>query len=180
MFTCDSEGKYTYKGLEDDPSLPADASKIIKTSTVDSKVHADGLPLHESSVHEVEAPKGYVLSSTSIDIIVPDFMSSSSTVDGFKIYLCQRDQKDSKLPIPSPEPTDPPSKSDDIDGTDVNEDALVTNTSSANVNKDITADKLPKTGGLMGSLLAMMLGIFMIGSGIYLIKPSKKQRNNRD
>ena len=36
--------------------------------------------------------------------------------------------------------------------------------------------KLPKTGGLVGSLFAVSLGAAMVGIGIYLTKPSKKKR----
>ena len=199
VFTLDSEGKYIYAGLDGSAGLPSDSTKVIKTSTADSIVHVSGLPLHEYLIREVTAPKGYQVSSKAIAVEKSDFLYDSSVVGGFKFYLCKKSQEDSKTPAPTPKPvpipTPPPtnnsepdkvqtasqtSMSGNTDRNNVKVENSVTNTNSASANKAVLADTLPKTGGLTESLLAMMLGIFMIGFGIYLIKPSKRQGDNRD
>lgn len=173
MFICDSDGTYTYKGLEGDSGLPAEASKIIKTSSADSIVHADGLPLREYSVHEVEAPKGYALSTTSIDIIVPDFVAETTIIGGFKQYLCSRRQMNVKLKA-KPGSAGPAAPGDSPENSS---NSVVSAADIALGKEEIKAlKKLPKTGGLVGSLFAVSLGAAMVGIGIYLTKPSKKKR----
>lgn len=177
MFTLDSEGKYTYQGLAGTVGLPDTATKVIKTSTLDSIVHANGLPLHEYSIREVKAPKGYKLDSKSIDVAMPDFLSDPSKTGGGKFYLCKKNQKDSKSK--KHKSGSVLSAEQDIYGNIVGGENIIINTNSVSENMGITAKKLPKTGGLFGSLVAMIFGIFMIGFGIYLIKPSKKRKKNR-
>lgn len=117
MFTLDSEGYYTYEGLEGTSGLSENATKVIETSTQDSIVHACGLPLNEYSIYEVNAPEGYQLNSVPINVAMSDFVLVSSMIDGSKEYLCEKTQVDSLLPeppttptpIPTPTPTPKPS-----------------------------------------------------------------------
>ena len=187
MFTLDSEGQYTYEGLDGEAGLPSDATDVIATSTVDSIVHASGLPLNEYRIHEVNAPDGYQLSASSLRVATTDFLYDSSATSDYKFYLCKKNQIDKKISNSShsPEPgldlpIDPKSASGDIDGNGTNAETFKANASRLSESKDTTVKKLPKTGGLTGSLIAMILGFFMIGYGIYLTKPTKKKRNNRN
>lgn len=170
MFTLDSEGQYSYEGVEGSAGIPSTATSIIKTSTIDSIVHADGLPLHDYSISEVAAPEGYQLDSSSIDVMMSEFLFTSSTPGGFKVYSAKKSQQDKKTPPPSSGSSDSSATTDDIFGTLAKK--------VLNKNKDITNGKLPKTGGLTGSLAALFVALLMIGYGIYLIKPSKKRKNN--
>ncbi|MBQ0028733.1 MAG: hypothetical protein KBS96_09050 [Lachnospiraceae bacterium] len=183
VFTLDSEGKYTYEGLDGEEGLPLGVTKVINTSTLDSIVHAGGLPLDEYRIREVDAPEGYKLSSRAIEVATSDFLYDSSKLGGSKFYLCKKSQKDKKLSGPDSEPSlaiDPTTSSGDIDGNGTNAEAFKANADRLSESKDTTGKKLPKTGGLTGSLVAMILGFFMIGYGIYLTKPTKKKRNNRN
>ncbi len=198
MFTMNSEGKYTYQGVDGTAGLPDGVTKVVTTSTSDSIVHASGLPLHAYSVREVNAPEGYQISPSSIDVEIMDFLSDSTTVDGVKHYLCKKSQIDIKIqeqlpninpdlspdhnsstdtdsdstPRLSPKPKTSPKPAPIMDDTDDDTDASESG--------DVNGKRLPKTGGLVGSLVATIMGIIMIGFGIYLIKPSKKRRNNKD
>lgn len=184
VFTLDSEGKYIYEGLAGTAGLPSDVTSVLKTSTLDSIVHASGLPLNEYRIREVNAPEGYQLNSGAIEVVLSDYLSDSTSLDHAKFYLCKKLQKDSLLP--NTEPTPNPSQ----DSTKGNSSTAESNrgidgkvkpniTNQKGENHGIMAEKLPKTGGLVGSLVAMILGAFMVGLGIYLMKPSKKQRNNK-
>ena len=102
MFTLNSEGNYTYAGLDGASGLPEGSTKVIKTSAVDSIVHAKELPLKEYSIKEVNAPEGYQLSPISIDVAMSDYQTDSTTNDQCKRYLCKKVQKDSRIPVPGP------------------------------------------------------------------------------
>lgn len=171
MFTLDSEGKYTYQGLDGTAGLPEGVTKVIKTSTLDSIVHAKELPLHEYSIREVAAPEGYQLGTSSINVVTTDYLFDSSISGGYKTYLCKKSQQNSL-----------------IQGSDGDPDADPSPSSQPDTSLTIVpipmpgngAEKLPQTGGLTGSLVGVILGIIMIAYGRYLIKTSKKRRNNKD
>lgn len=178
MFTMDSEGIYTYQGVDGDAGLPAGVTKVVTTSALDSIVHAKGLPLHAYSVREVNAPEGYQLSSSPIDVAILDFLADSTIIGGVKNYLCKKSQKDSRLSNSKTGSGAGFSPDLQVSQTSLSGelDSFNTNTNGMNEDKDIFARKLPKTGGLIGSLIAITLGAFMIGFGVYLLKPSKKRR----
>ena len=219
MFTLDSEGTYIYKGIEGTIGLPDDATKVITTSTIDSIVHATRLPLHAYSIREVEAPEGYQLSYSSIDVAILDFLASSTTKEGVKYYTSKKSQKDNRIPGPGPSPSPTPSPIPDQDtnssseigpflipieglglsteispdltksqtavlgnivGNNIKVENFIIDPNNVSGDTNINVKKLPKTGGLTGSLAAMILGIFMISFGIYLIKPTERKRNYRD
>lgn len=194
MFVLDSEGKYIYKGLEGAAGLPDGATKTIKTSSVDSIVHITGLPLKEYTIREVGAPEGYQLNHSPIYILPQDFLSDSTMdVAGVvKLYRCKKSQKDSRISAPG---SGSGSGSSDSSNKNTNSDSDLSTSQSSKAGPNVVpitdqtlipkedekaTAMLPKTGGLIGSLVAMVLGVLMIGFGIYLIKPSNKQNGNRD
>ena len=93
FFILESEGVYLYAGaLTEGMSLPTGAIDKVETSTVNGQLIIRNLPVYEYFIIEREAPEGYFMDETPINIRTSDFKNSSEkrVIDGKEFLLFQK------------------------------------------------------------------------------------------